>query len=211
MPFVHRFLGRLRTHELAPVAVEFGVGASKRAIGEEQSRCASKACRACRGHRRKVTSGNNIVEFRPPELVDFYHLIGNVNPNSPDAGWRGRKWEARSSVGGGRLDALSARSRVDVRSGALPPSLRRVRDCADGAHGGGEPLGRSRFGCDPDSFEQRGEAIELFAGLVVDDDLAAIGIAGPDQDGGAQVAMESLFELEEMGGLGDDLVARGLS
>ena len=56
------------------------------------------------------------------------------------------------------------------------------------------------------SFEEGGQAIELFAGLVVDDDLAAIGVSGPDQDGGAKIAMESLLEIEKMGGFDHDLV-----
>ena len=62
------------------------------------------------------------------------------------------------------------------------------------------------LGAEPCSFEERGQAIELFAGLVVDDDLAAIRVSGPDQDGGSEIAMESLLEIEKMGGLERQLV-----
>ncbi len=62
------------------------------------------------------------------------------------------------------------------------------------------------FGRDADPLEQGGQAIEILASLIVDDDLAAIRVPSPDQDRGAQVAMKPLFELEKMGGPGHHLM-----
>ncbi len=50
--------------------------------------------------------------------------------------------------------------------------------------------------------KQRGEPIELVAGAVVDDDLAAIVVSRLDQDCGSQLVVEELFQIEKMRRLG---------
>jgi hypothetical protein len=56
------------------------------------------------------------------------------------------------------------------------------------------------------SLKERGEAIEFLACLVVDDDLAAIRIPGPDQDSRSEVSMKLLFQIEKVGSLGARVV-----
>jgi len=52
------------------------------------------------------------------------------------------------------------------------------------------------------SLEESGQAIELLSRLVINDNLAAIGISRSDQDGRTQALEKALFKFEKMGGPG---------
>jgi hypothetical protein len=58
----------------------------------------------------------------------------------------------------------------------------------------------------PHLLEEGSQAIEVLARLVVNDNLAAIEILGPDQDRCAQAAEQPLFEIDKMGGSGVETV-----
>src|SRR5271157_5994602 len=47
--------------------------------------------------------------------------------------------------------------------------------------------------------DQRGNAVEFFLRVVVDDDLPALGCFGSDQHGGAEPLVQMLFKLDQVG------------